>query len=172
MSRPKKPTAIRELEGNPGKRALPKNEPKPRVTLPGAPKSLSPVARDEWTRAAEILYNVRVLTNADLAVLRGYCVNFAWAYEAEQRTMEEGTTIEETRGTTENPYSIKKENPTFTVAQKAYKQMHEFMRELGLTPASRSKIQSAPEDTRKPLEELRARLQGIKGGKKENLGLP
>ena len=160
-----KPSAMKELEGNPGRRPLPKDEPKPLVTLPDTPDSLSPIARNEWTRVAKILHAVRVLTAADLATLRCYCVNFAWAFEAEQEVMRQGTTIEETRGTAENPYTIKKENPAFTVAQKAYKQMHEFARELGLTPASRSKIQSAPEDVRKPLEALRSRLRGIKGGK-------
>ena len=163
--RPRKPTAIKKLQGNPGKRALSANEPQPLVELPRVPESLSKIARDEWARVAEILYRVRVLTNADLAILRGYCVNFAWAFEAEQRVMEEGTTIEEVRGTAENPYTIKKENPTFSVAQKAFKQMLEFARELGLTPASRTKIQSAPEDTRKPLEKLRNKLVSIKGGK-------
>ena len=160
--RPRKPTAIRELEGNPGKRALPKNEPKPRVALPGAPKSLSPVARDEWKRVAEILYRVRVLTAADLAVLRGYCVNFAWAYEAEQAVTDTSVVV---KALGHRGVPITKENPAFNAGQKAYKQMLEFARELGLTPASRSKIQSAPEEVHGPLDRLRNRLTGIKGGK-------
>lgn len=35
--RPPKPTAIKELEGNPGKRPLNKNEPKPKQTAPKCP---------------------------------------------------------------------------------------------------------------------------------------
>ena len=34
--RPPKPTAIKELEGNPGKRLLNKNEPKPKKVAPNA----------------------------------------------------------------------------------------------------------------------------------------
>ena len=160
--RPRTPTAIKKLQGNPGKRALPKDEPRPSVTLPPAPDSLSKVARDEWKRAAKILHGVRVLTDADLAVFRGYCVNFAWAFEAEQKVMEEGVTLV---GLSHKGVPITKENPAFNAAQKAYKQMTEFARELGLTPASRTRIQSAPEDTGAPLEALRNKLVSIKGGK-------
>ena len=109
--RPRTPTAIRELQGNPGKRALPKNEPQFGLVLPPVPASLPPVARDEWARVARILYNVRVLTSADLAVLRGYCVNFAWAFEAEQKVMREGVTVV---GLSHKGVLITKENPAFT----------------------------------------------------------
>ena len=116
----------------------------------------------EWARVARILYNVRVLTSADLATLRGYCVNFEAAYECELKVNEHGVTIVEL---SHRGIPITKENPAHAAGLKACKQMLEFARELGLTPASRTKIQSAPEDTRAPLEQLRNRLTSIKGGK-------
>ena len=76
--------------------------------------------------------------------------------------MEEGVTIVTL---SHKGVPITKENPAFNAFLKAEKQMLEFARELGLTPASRTKIQSAPEDTRAPLEQLRNRLRAIKGGK-------
>ena len=44
------PTAIKELEGNPGHRPLNKHEPKPMKKAPACPKSLSTEAKKEWRR--------------------------------------------------------------------------------------------------------------------------
>ena len=44
------PTAIKDLEGNPGKRKLNENEPKPEKKAPACPKWLSKDARKEWHR--------------------------------------------------------------------------------------------------------------------------
>ena len=43
-----KPTAIKELEGNPGKRKLNKKEPKPEKGMPVCPEWLLPEAKAEW----------------------------------------------------------------------------------------------------------------------------
>ena len=161
----RQPTAIKKLRGNPGKRALPKDEPKPALALPSPPKMLDVTARAEWIRVARILHGVRVLTEADLAVLKFYCVAFSRACEAEALVDKEGVVITEMRGSGDNLYEYRRENPAVGVELKAQKQATEMARELGLTPASRTKIQSAPEDTRAPLEQLRNRLRSIKGGK-------
>ena len=42
-----KPTAIRRAEGNPGKRALNRNEPTPPGTKPTCPSHLLPIDRPE-----------------------------------------------------------------------------------------------------------------------------
>ena len=162
--RPRKPSALKRLSGENRPSQINRNEPQYGPVLPPVPASLSPVARDEWERAALILYNARVLTNADLAILRGYVVSFAWAFEAEQKVMKEGVTIV---ALSHKGVLITKENPAFNAFLKAEKQMLEFARELGLTPASRTKIQSAPEETRAPLAELRERLASIEGGKRD-----
>lgn len=47
------PTAIKELEGNPGKRKLNENEPKPERKAPACPKWLDKDARKEWHRLAK-----------------------------------------------------------------------------------------------------------------------
>ena len=43
-----KPTAIKELEGNPGKHPLNASEPKPKKKAPACPKWLEPEAKKEW----------------------------------------------------------------------------------------------------------------------------
>jgi len=47
-----KPTAIKILEGNPGKRPLNLNEPKPLQIAPECPDWLLAEAKKEWNRLA------------------------------------------------------------------------------------------------------------------------
>ena len=57
-----KPTAIKELEGNPGKRLLNADEPKPERKVPPCPKWLEPEAKKEWRRLSKQLEQIGVLT--------------------------------------------------------------------------------------------------------------
>ena len=45
-----KPTAMKELEGNPGKHPMNTSEPKPNKKAPACPKWLEPEAKKEWRR--------------------------------------------------------------------------------------------------------------------------
>ena len=47
------PTALKVLEGNPGKRKLNDNEPRPEKKAPSCPKWLEPEAKKEWRRLAK-----------------------------------------------------------------------------------------------------------------------
>ena len=62
-----KPTAIKELEGNPGKRPLNEAEPKPVKKAPSCPKWLEPEAKKEWRRLSKQLEQSGVLTEVDQA---------------------------------------------------------------------------------------------------------
>lgn len=50
-----KPTAIKVLEGNPGKRELNEYEPKPAKKAPRCPSWLEDEAKKEWKRTAKQL---------------------------------------------------------------------------------------------------------------------
>ena len=50
------PTALRVLQGNRSKRALPQNEPKPQRGLPSPPHYLDAYALEEWERLAQNLH--------------------------------------------------------------------------------------------------------------------
>lgn len=50
-----KPTAVKKLEGNPGKRKLNKNEPVPAKGMPACSDWLMPEAKKEWKRLAELM---------------------------------------------------------------------------------------------------------------------
>jgi len=63
--RPPKPTALKVLTGNPGRRALPANEPVPPPGEAQAPDWLSIEARKLWNRYAPRFKAMRTLTSAD-----------------------------------------------------------------------------------------------------------
>jgi len=50
-----KPTALKVLEGNPGKRPLNLNEPKPEKKASKCPSWLEPEAKKEWRRMSKTL---------------------------------------------------------------------------------------------------------------------
>lgn len=70
-----KPTALKKLEGNPGKRPLNELEPMPRVSMLRCPNWLEPEAKKEWRRLAPVLIDAGILTGADRILwtgLQGY----------------------------------------------------------------------------------------------------
>lgn len=144
MNKPK-PTAMRILEGNPGKRPLNKKEPKPVVKRPPVPKHLNKVARREWNRMVKLLLGQRLITELDRAALAAYCQ--AWANWVEASEQVEAL---KARGSlisyTENGYPVV--SPWVGMQKQASAEMHRYLTEFGLTPSSRSKVQVIEEPER------------------------
>lgn len=69
-----KPTRLKVLTGNPGKRPLNQTEPRPEITVPDCPIELGEVARREWNRLVGELAALKLLTNFDRAALAAYWV--------------------------------------------------------------------------------------------------
>ena len=78
-----KPTAMKILEGNPGKRPLNENEPVPPKGEIKSPAWLLPEAKKEWKRLAPSLEAMGVLTMADWTAFQGYCQAYARWKEAD-----------------------------------------------------------------------------------------
>ena len=93
-----KPTAIRRLEGNRGKRAWNHDEPEPPDGIPRCPKHLAPVARTEWRRVARALHAMGVLTPIDRAALAAYCQSYAKWVEAEEQAQGDPAAPEDALG--------------------------------------------------------------------------
>ena len=79
-----KPTAIKVLEGNPGKRSLNTAEPKPEKKAPRCPSWLEEEAKKEWKRMSKQLEQLGILTEIDMAAFAGYCQAYARWKEAEE----------------------------------------------------------------------------------------
>jgi len=129
-----KPTALKVLEGNPGKRPLNKNEPQPEKKAPRCPSWLEPEAKKEWKRMAKTLETIGVLTQVDKAAFAGYCQAYARWKEAEEFLSKHGTSFK-------TPSGYIQQVPQVSIAQTYLKVMKDFCSEFGLTPAARTRIQ-------------------------------
>lgn len=127
------PTAIKELEGNPGKRPLNEREPKPVKKAPACPKWLEDEAKKEWRRLAKKMEMMGVLTEVDMAAFAGYCQAYARWKEAEEFISLHGTIVK-------TPSGYWQQVPQVSIAQTYLKVMNRFAEQFGLTPASRSRI--------------------------------
>ena len=93
-----KPTALKKLEGNPGKRKLNTKEPVPAKGMPECPKWLLPEAKEEWKRLCQKLSDMGVLTEIDMAAFAAYCQSYARWKEAKEHIDSEGSTFEIDKG--------------------------------------------------------------------------
>src|SRR4051812_21402132 len=59
-----KPTHLKLLDGNPGKRPLNAGEPKPERRIPTCPAHLNPTAKAEWKRLARQMHVLGIVTTS------------------------------------------------------------------------------------------------------------
>jgi P27 family predicted phage terminase small subunit len=132
VGRKPKPTALRELEGNPGKRSLNKKEPK-FGGVAKCPPHLNKAAKAEWKRVSRELADSGLLTAVDRAALAGYCAAWARWVAAEEHLEKDGVIIVGAMGGTVR-------NPWLIVATQSLDLVRKFAVEFGMTPSSRSRI--------------------------------
>lgn len=135
----RKPTALKVLEGNPGKKRLNQAEPKPRPTAPRCPNWLAPEAQERWRELAPEMERLGLLTVVDGIALEALLQTWARWREAE-RGLE----------TAEGPdrYHLAAEIGRYLA------QIRAFCAEFGLTPASRGRIQLPTEKADDDLDGL------------------
>lgn len=132
-----KPSRLKALTGNPGKRPLNVNEPQPDVAVPECPPELGPVARREWDRLSHELASLGLLTNLDRSALAAYCGAYALWAEATEAIHKYGTMVKSPSG-----YPI--QSPYVSIANRQAGIMMHIASEFGFTPASRSRISTRP----------------------------
>lgn len=128
-----KPTAIKILEGNPGKRPLNRFEPTYRKKAPPCPSWLCDEAKREWRRLARTMESMGVLTEADMETFATYCDAYSKWKEATEFLDQHGTIFK-------TPSGYIQQVPQVSIAQTYSKIMTKIATEFGLTPASRSRI--------------------------------
>jgi P27 family predicted phage terminase small subunit len=128
-----KPTKLKLVTGNPGKRALNKKEPEPPpITKVEPPADITDEARLWWERYAPILIPIGLLTEADTLAFRLLCETTARYYAAKLLVERTGEVLRSDEG---GMYT----NPYVHSRNKAQDQMHKLMVEFGMTPSSRSR---------------------------------
>lgn len=146
-----KPTALKKLSGNPGKRAINNAEPKP-SGIPDCPDHLDDDAKAEWRRISAELSALGLLTIIDRAALSAYCQSWSRWMKAEANIAKHGLVVKSPK----SGYPI--QNPFVTVANTALDSMRKFLVEFGMTPASRARLQVSPTSNADPFEAFMADL--------------
>lgn len=137
------PTALKLVRGNPGKRALPKNEAKLALAEPTPPAFLCDDAKVEWGRVCSVLFSAGLMTEMDRAALGAYCASYGRWAQAERAL---GAMAEKDAANyalmirTKDGNAI--QNPLVGVANKAKADMVRFAAEFGMTPAARSRVEA------------------------------
>ncbi|MHB8276491.1 MAG: phage terminase small subunit P27 family [Candidatus Humimicrobiaceae bacterium] len=137
-----KPVALKLLEGNPGRRKLNINEPKPAPIAPECPDWLLDDAKEEWKAMSATLERLGILTSIDKAAFAGYCQSYAKWKKAEEFIKKFGFT-----------YKIPKKDkdgdvvsifiaafPEVSIARSSLEHVRQFCAEFGLTPSARGRM--------------------------------
>jgi P27 family predicted phage terminase small subunit len=145
MGRTPKPTQLKVVTGNPGKRPLNELEPKPEIKRPKVPAFLSPKAKTAWNGLCDVLEDMSLITLADAKSLELLCDAYAQWRDLRKIIDECGHTYQTTTQTGDVMY---KARPEVAMAADAWKRVASMLSQFGLTPAGRSKVSAS----RKPEE--------------------
>lgn len=138
--RPPKPTRLKILSGNPGKRPLNDQEPRPAAGAPEPPDFLTGIALSKWHDLAPQLEAMGLLTRVDGDALAAYCL--AWQELAEATVLlKDGRTVFGSEGSL-------KAHPAIAMQRSALQALRQFASLFGLSPSDRSrlKVDTAADD--------------------------
>lgn len=136
--RPPKPTALKVVGGNAGKRAMNSGEPEPMLLNDlKPPKHLTPRSAAVWKEVAPMLRRIHLLTEADVISLEMLCDAVADYRFARQEC---GDKFVATSGKGSQMLS-----QWLVAALASSKRAESFMSRFGMDPVSRSKIMVDPQ---------------------------
>jgi P27 family predicted phage terminase small subunit len=164
MGRPNLPTADKIQRGNPGKRALNRQEPDPDYLDDLTPPAWLPEpAKAVWLDFAPKLRKAKVLTVIDVPAFEKWCVKTAQWRAAIVELGKRGVMVERvgregerslTNAKTDKSAKGKKQKPGAYVINQLvfaesmfFKQALSIEREFGMTPAARTRVQIEPQLT-------------------------
>lgn len=138
--RPPKPSALKLVQGNPGKRAPNSREPEP-VLLNDLepPAHLPPPVADVWRELAPKLRRAQLLTELDTHLLELTCAAVATFRSTVDKTAD-GKLM--ARNPETGTVSL---SPWVLLQSMAHKQAMATLREWGATPAARSRVVIDPQ---------------------------
>jgi P27 family predicted phage terminase small subunit len=146
-----KPTRLKILEGNPGKRVLNADEPKPMRGVPPTPEYLPPRARATFEMLGARLDAMGVITIADGVALEMLAMAYEeWRaaydilhdvadlarFEGEPVQLKDGLTYE----TESESGKIIRAHPAARLGSEAFRKLRAMLTEFGLTPSSRARV--------------------------------
>lgn len=123
------------------------------TSRPTCPDHLDATAREEWGRLLDEMGAVGTLARVDRATLAAHCVTYSRWIQAEQQIAATGTVIRTQAGEA-------RVSPWVKVAQDCLAVLRQFAIELGLSPASRTRIKAMPSEATVPEVMKRERDRG------------
>lgn len=133
-----KPTQLKVVSGNPGKRPLNKNEPRPVAYLATAPEWMDDMQREYWDHVVDSAPR-GLLGTMDMGVVCNYVVAAAMHRKAAeaQSKLDEGKLAPML---TKTPGGMPIQSPYVGIMNKQAQIMIKAAAEMGFTPSSRSRI--------------------------------
>ena len=141
------PTPLKVVAGNPGKRPLPENEPKPQIGPIEPPPAVADndLALAEWNYIVPLMVSARIVSQVDRAALAAYCESYARWMACEDLA---NKSVPLVMGSND----VLKENPAMRVARLERRECIRYAAELGITPSARTRVVALPEDKMDPSE--------------------
>lgn len=138
-----KPSYMRVLDGNAGRRPLNKEEPQPdgRLEDMGAPARLSVEQRDIWNEAMRECPD-GLLRRLDFGIFEQWVVHCHTFRKAAEMVAAKGSIVMSKEGT---PY----QNPFLSVMNKQSSLMMKAAAEMGFSPSSRTRVKVSRKNTAK-----------------------
>jgi len=133
MPTPKKPTALKMLQGTDRTDRKNNDEPFPDIVIPKKPAHLSTAAGKEWRRITPILQKQGLISEMDMVCLSMYCTLWGDHVKAENMLRKNGMVIETPNGSMQI-------SPWVSISKHAMLAAHKMLTEFGLSPASRTKV--------------------------------
>lgn len=127
------PTALKVLRGTDQPCRINDMEPEPSLDVV-KPDDLSPAASEKWDEIVKILQDCKVMTTADQDTLAAYCTSWCLLQEAYRECLN-NSIIHDDKG-------VPQMNPIHRMQQQYFKQTLDAAKELGLTPAARTKVKT------------------------------
>lgn len=128
-----KPTKLKLLQGNPGRRPLNQHEPEVPPCVPAKPEGMDEIASAEWDYLTGELAALGIIGRIDKRMLKCCCLAASRLERAEAELVQ-GLTYATDSG------QIKK-HPAAGIAHEAMQEIKAFYTEFGLSPASRTRVQ-------------------------------
>jgi P27 family predicted phage terminase small subunit len=150
---PPKPTALKKLAGNPGKRALNKSEPQPERVIPAMPRGLPKRAQRFWRDHAAKLEELGVLTAVDGPAFTLMALHYAVALEALEIIQRDVLLLTDETGAPEkiirtglmavDENGAARKHPLLQVWRENSTAFRQYAAQFGLTPAARARLSIA-----------------------------
>lgn len=144
MGRKAKPSALRAIDGNAGRRPVNKNEFRPVAEAPDCPRHLKGEAKKEWTRVCAELAAYQMISAVDRGALAMLCTQWGRYVEAEDMIAADAKARPESGGLsslTANGNVV--HSMALVASNRAIELYYKLCIDFGLTPSSRVNLAPA-----------------------------